>query len=63
MGKIGKNINGMDFFDFDVMLDDKYITSMIYPYRILFGIKEEELREYIESHLPSLKGKNYHIEY
>ena len=63
MRKIGRKIEGMEVLDFDVMCDGKYITSMRYPYCRLFVIKEDELRKYIESYLPTLKGKNYHIEY
>ena len=52
-----------DTLEFDFMLDGRYICTMAYKYCPLFPIEEERLKRFIETKRPSLRGKDYHIEF
>ena len=51
----------MKTFIFDVMLDGRFICTLKYKYCALFQIDFEELKKFILSKKPSLKGKDYRI--
>ncbi len=51
----------MSEFNFDVMLNGRFVCSLKYQYCPMFPITEEELSRFVESKRPSLKGKKYNI--
>lgn len=51
----------MKTFVFDIMLDGRFVCTLKYKYCALFPIDFEELKKFILSKKPSLKGKNYRI--
>ena len=51
----------MKKFIFDVMLNGRFICTLKYEYSPLFPIDFEELKKFILSKKPSLKGKGYRI--
>ncbi len=53
----------MKTFKFDIMLDGRFVCSMSYTYSPLFRLDIDDLVNFIESKRPSLKGKDYQIEY
>lgn len=52
---------GMQLIKFDVMMDDIYIATLRYRHCPLFPLTEEEMREFVENEIPSLKGKKWRI--
>ena len=46
---------------FDVMLNDRFVFTLKYKFCPLFPIELGDLKKFIESNRPSLKGKNYKI--
>lgn len=51
----------MNTFKFDIMLNGKFVYTLRYKYCALFPINFEDLKEFILSKRPSLKGKDYRI--
>lgn len=51
----------MSTFVFDVMLNGRFICTLKYKYCQLFPIDFEDLKKFILSKKPSLKGKDYRI--
>lgn len=51
----------MNTFKFDIMLNGKFVCTLRYKYCALFPINFEDLKEFILSKRPSLKGKDYGI--
>lgn len=51
----------MSTFVFDVMLNRRFICTLKYKYCTLFPIDFEDLKKFILSKKPSLKGKDYRI--
>lgn len=46
---------------FDVMLGDRYVCTLRYPYNPLFILRENELSDFVISKRPTLKGKDFRI--
>ena len=46
---------------FDVMLNGRFVSTLRYKYCPLFPIDFDELKEFILSKRPTLKGKDYRI--
>ena len=51
----------MSTFEFDIMLNGKFVCTLRYKYCALFPIDFEELKKFIVNKKPSLKGKDYRI--
>lgn len=51
----------MSTFVFDVMLNGRFVCTLKYKYCQLFPIDFEDLKKFILSKKPSLKGKDYRI--
>ena len=51
----------MSTFKFNIMLNGKFVCTLRYKYCTLFPINFEDLKEFILSKRPSLKGKDYRI--
>ena len=51
----------MSTFTFDIMLNGRFICTLKYKYCALFPINFEDLKGFILSKRPSLKGKDYRI--
>lgn len=51
----------MRTFKFDIMLNGRFICTLRYKYCALFPIDSEDLKKFILSKRPSLKGKDYKI--
>lgn len=51
----------MSTFTFDIMLNGRFVCTLRYKYRTLFPIDFEDLKKFILSKRPSLKGKDYRI--
>lgn len=51
----------MRTFKFDIMLNGKLVCTLRYKYCALFPIDSENLKKFILSKRPSLKGKDYKI--
>lgn len=51
----------MSTFDFDIMLNGRFICTLKYKYCALFPIDFEELKKYILKKRPTLRGKDYRI--
>lgn len=51
----------MSTFVFDVMLNGRFICTLKCKYCALFPIDFEDLKKFILSKKPSLKGKDYRI--
>lgn len=47
----------MSTFKFDIMLNGRFVCTLRYKYCALFPIDLEDLKEFILSKRPSLKGK------
>jgi hypothetical protein len=45
----------------DVMLNDRFVCTLKYKFCPLFPIELDDLKKFIESKRPSLKGKDYRI--
>ena len=48
---------------FDVMLHDRYVCTLHYEYCPLFPIEERELHNFVVSKRPTLRNKNFRIEF
>ena len=46
---------------FDVMLNGRFVCTLKYKFCLLFPIELGDLKKFIESKRPSLKGKDYRI--
>lgn len=51
----------MSTFAFDIMLNGRFICTLKYKYCALFPIDFEDLKSFILSKRPALKGKDYRI--
>ena len=51
----------MNVFKFDIMLNGRFVCTLRYKYCALFPIDFEDLKKFILSKRPSLKGKDYRI--
>ena len=51
----------MSTFKFDIMLNGRFVCTLRYKYCALFPIDLEDLKEFILSKRPTLKGKDYNI--
>ena len=51
----------MSTFKFDIMLNGRFVCILRYKYYALFPIDFEDLKKFILSKKPSLKGKDYRI--
>ena len=51
----------MKIFKFDIMLNGRFVCTLKYKYCALFPIDFEDLKKFILSKRPSLKGKDYRI--
>lgn len=51
----------MKTFVFDIMLNGRFVCTLKYKYCALFQIDFEDLKKFILSKKPSLKGKDYRI--
>lgn len=51
----------MSTFKFDIMLNGRFVCALRYKYCALFPIDFEDLKKFILSKRPSLKGKDYRI--
>lgn len=51
----------MNTFKFDIMLNGRFVCTLRYKHCALFPIDLEDLKEFILSKRPSLKGKDYRI--
>lgn len=51
----------MKTFVFDVMLNERFVCTLKYEYCALFPIDFEDIKKFILSKKPSLKGKDYRI--
>ena len=47
----------------DIMVKDKFVTQIPYPYCPLFPIDLEELKSFVFEKRPSLKNKDFKIEF
>lgn len=47
----------------DVMLNGRFYRQLKYSYCPLFPIRPEDLTELIETHCPTLRGKNYTFDF
>lgn len=53
----------METLTFDVMLGGRYVCTMRYRDRPLFPIDAEELRRFVTSNRPTLRDKDFRIEF
>ena len=53
----------MKTLTFDVMLHDKFVCTLRYKYCPLFPIEERELRGFVVSKRPTLRGKDFRIRF
>lgn len=51
----------MSTFKFDIMLNGRFVCTLRYKYCTLFPIDFEDLKSFILSKRPTLKGKDYKI--
>lgn len=51
----------MKTFIFDVMLNGRFICTLMYKYRALFPIDFEDLEKFVLQKRPTLKGKDFRI--
>lgn len=51
----------MSTFKFDIMLNRRFVCTLRYKYCALLPINFDDLKEFILSKRPSLKGKDYRI--
>nr|DAM05305.1 MAG TPA: hypothetical protein [Caudoviricetes sp.] len=56
-----QNVINMNTFKFDIMLNGRFVCTLRYKYCALFPINFEDLKKFILSKRPSLKGKDYRI--
>lgn len=47
----------------DIMLNGKFVKQLPYRYCPLFVIDSEDVKEYVEERMPSMKGRNYIINF
>lgn len=57
----GMENSGLKTIYLDIMIRDKFITQIPYPYCPLFPIDMEEAEKYILEKRPSLRGKTFNI--
>ena len=53
----------MKTLTFDVMLHDKFVCTLRYKYCPLFPSEERELRGFVVSKRPTLRGKDFRIRF
>lgn len=46
---------------FDVMLDGRFVCTLSMPYCPLFPLTGEEVKTFVESKRPTLKGKKFNV--
>ena len=51
----------MKWLIFDVMLQERFICTLKMKICPLFPVSEDEIKQFVESKRPSLKGKKYII--
>lgn len=47
----------------DIMLGGRFYKQLAYEYCPLWPVKEKEVKTFIESRCPSLKGRKYNISF
>lgn len=47
----------------DIMLKGRFIKQLRYEYCPIFDVKAKDLKKFVESKMPSLKGKGYNINF
>lgn len=47
----------------DIMLNSRYVRTLKYKFCPLFNINMDDLRKYVVSKMPALKGKPFKIEF
>lgn len=47
----------------DIMLDGRYVRTLKYKFCSLFPINMDDLRKYVVSKMPALKGEPFKIEF
>ncbi|MCR8919208.1 hypothetical protein [Bacteroides sp. ET225] len=53
----------MKTLTFDVMLDGRFVCTLRYEYCPLFPVAERELRDFVVSKRPTLRNKDFRIEF
>lgn len=51
----------MSTFDFDIMLNGRFVCTLKYKYCALFPIDFEDLTKFVLKKRPTLKGKDFRI--
>ena len=59
----GMENSGLKIIHLDIMVKDKFVTQIPYPYCPLFPIDSEELKSFVLEKRPSLKNKDSKIEF
>ena len=59
----GMENSGLKIIHLDIMVKDKFVTQIPYPYCPLFPIDLEELKSFVLEKRPSLKNKDFKIEF
>ncbi|MGN1157948.1 MAG: hypothetical protein ACI4TK_17380 [Agathobacter sp.] len=54
---------GMNVFTFDVMVGDMYEATLHYRYSPVFPFTDDDIKEFVESEIPTLKGRKWRIAY
>lgn len=52
---------GMKVFTFDVMVGDRYEATLHYRYSPLFPFSDDDIKGFVESEIPTLKGRKWRI--
>lgn len=53
----------MKTLTFDVMLDGRFVCTLRYEYCPLFPVSGRELRDFVVSKRPTLRNKDFRIEF
>lgn len=56
-----KKTSHPNYVKFDVMLWDRYVCTLRYPYSPIFVLTVQELEDFVIEHKPSLKDKPFKI--
>ena len=56
-------MNGTKFLHIDIMMGERFVCTLHYKYCPAFNIRYNDLKKFIEEKRPSLKGKEYTIEF
>lgn len=55
--------SGLKIIYLDIMVKDRFVTQIPYPHCTLFPIDSEELKNFVLEKRPSLKNKDFRIEF